>query len=238
MPSARVAASVLLVLAAGCVEDDPLLDIDHMTIRVNWVRGRRTVEVSLPELPCVGTKRGFLGEEGIECKSAPWTLSVDGTAFATTPMQCIAAHDGWFGPVDEYCSGGRASAALPDAAGEDVELAGSTGDKHTHRVLRGVRRTYTWTEQAPLDSSHSGLVRVETGLDLGVGPFAALFTRPDGVPAHGSARRASTELAELELSLDASGRIPGAYAAHVEAYVRQEEATIAVPIDGTLTVAE
>ena len=237
MSLAPVAASVLLALAAGCVEE-PALDIDHMTIRVNWVKGQRNVAVSLPDLPCVGTKRGFLGEEGVECNSAPWTLSVDGTAFATTPMQCTAAHDGWFGRVDEDCSGGSASAALPDAAGEDVELVASTGDKRAHRVLRGVRRTYAWTEQAPLDSSHPGLVRVEGSVQLGFGPFAASFTRPDGAPARGSARRSTTDLAELELSLDAGSRIPGAYAAHVEAYVRQDDATIAVPIDGTLTVAE
>lgn len=239
MPSGHIAAAVLLVAAAGCLAEEPPPDIDRLHIRVVWVNGYRDVEVSVPEIPCTGTKDGFLGEEGVECESAPWTLTVDGAVFETTPVKCTAAHEGLFGPVDEYCTGGRAYAALPDVASEDVEILASTGAKHTRRVLSGVRRTYAWTEETPFQgSSHPGLVRVEEGLELGTGPFSVSLMRPDGAPARGSARRPSADVGELELSLDFGNHINGVYSARVQAYVRQDAVTIAVPIEGTLTVAE
>jgi hypothetical protein len=240
MPSARaVAAAVLLLAAAGCVEEPVPPDIDHMSILIYWVNDRRDVEVKVPEIPCTGTKSGFLSEDGEECESARWTLTIDGVPFETTPVKCTAAYRGIFGPVGKHCSGGHALAALPYVTSEDVEILASTGTKHTRTLLTGVRRTYAWNEEAPFQgSSHPGLARVQPAVELGWLPYQASFTGPDGAPATGSADRSSADAGVLALSLSPGTHINGVYAVHVQGNLRQNGVTFAVPLEGTLTVAE
>jgi hypothetical protein len=238
MSSARLAAVALVVAAAGCVEEPLAPDIDHLRIHVFWANGRRDVAVSIPEIPCTGTKGGFLGEEGEQCETAPWTLTIDGVPFETTPMKCTAPYRGIFGPVDKSCSGGTAQAALPYVTAEDVEILAATGKRHTRTVLRGVRRSYPWTEEAPLQgASQPGLVRLPPGLELSGGGYDLSVMLAKGT-AQGSARHSTADPGRLELSVAVSKDLNGVYPARVEAYMRQDELTIAVAVDGMLTIAQ
>lgn len=236
MPPAQVTAIALLVAVAGCLDGDPPPDIDRMTIRVLWVYGNRTLEVTVPEIPCTGTKQTLLGEDGVQCNSAPWTLTVDGVAFKTTPVMCTSAYHGLFGSVDKHCTGGRASGALPEAAGEDLEIDVSTDGKRVRKVLTGVRRIYTWTEEAPFQGpSQPALVRLEPGLEAS-GEFDMPFVLADGTPARGEARSSSDDAGQLALAIRFA-IADGVYTARVEAYVERDAVTVAVPIEGTFTVA-
>jgi hypothetical protein len=237
----RVTHLVVVVLAAGCTDEPTQPDISDPTIAMHWTTGhQRTIDVSIvADIPCSGTKQELLGEEGIECVSAPWTLTIDGVAVETTPVTCTSAHDAFLaGPQPKRCEGGKAtSAPLPEAVGEDVVIVLAT-DQAEHRVtLHGVRRTYTWTEQAPLQSSSEpGLVRVDD-VELRGTMFKASFTPPDGgAPTFGIAETSTTDTGQLKLSFASADRVAGLYAVRVDGYAHDDGATIAVPIEGTLNV--
>ena len=226
------AAVALLVAVAGCLDEAPRPDISDLRVSVRWSSGgHRTVEVSVPEIPCVGTESGFLGEEGDECVSAPWNLVIDGASVETTPVSCTAAHDGLFGPVAKRCTGGRVSAPLSDSAGEDVELVASTDADERRVTLHGVRRTHAWVAEAPFrNTTEPGVVRVDD-FELGFSSFIVWLTPPDGgAPIRGTARRAGADVHRLELLLDAtSPRVNGVYTVRVEAYAHEDVASVAIP---------
>jgi hypothetical protein len=217
-------------------------DISDLRVVVGWANDDETrnieVQIRHPDIPCTGTDDDLLGESGVECTSAPWELVVDGTPLETLPVTCTSAHDGMFGPVPKRCEGGWASAQLPDSASEDVEIVATTATDEAGLTIHGARGRHTFVEEAPFRSIFEpGIVRVD-GLELldDGGFVVALYTSADG-SAHyrDAARLHEGDSSRLELSPSGID-VSGVYDVRILAGAAIDGATVALPIDGSLTV--
>ena len=231
-------AAVALVLGlVGCIgEETPRADIENATVRVSWSAGTsRYVNVSIPEIPCVGTDSELLGESGERCESTPWSVSIDGVVIETKTIRCEAAHDGWFGRVDKRCEGTSMSAVLPVSDNEDVDVVIETDGEQVRHVLHGVRRTYRFAQEVAADPGmdRPGVVRVDE-IELAGTRYVATFTL-DGDTRTGEARVMTDTTGKLEL-VPPSTSDAGEYQVRVLAYTRDGDVTLAVPIEGALTV--
>lgn len=161
MPSSRLWVSgIIIASVAGCLDDPPASpDISNLTIVMRWEDDdTRSIGIAIahPDIPCTEVDEGFLGESAVECRSAPWTLSVDGREVVTSPVTCWSAHDGLFGHVAKRCNGGTARTTLFEHASEDVELVARTDSDEQRVVLRGIRRTYGWCRRVRSSAADRG----------------------------------------------------------------------------------
>jgi hypothetical protein len=245
--------AVLFVVMAGCEEHEPPApDISELRVAIDWEggSGARTVDVSLVnEIPCEGAKDGWLGEEGVECTSGPWTLTVDGSEIPTTEMECTSAHDGLFGLVTKRCGGGRAFGSLPEVESEDVEIVVTNDVDEVRLLIPGVRAIHPFeTEESPsLSILEPAIIRVE-GLDLVDDDFVAIFTsKEDAVPPHelyGRAEWVKVDDGDTRLELEASRDddvvdYADVYDVRIRASAELDRmTTVALMLEGSLTVDE
>ena len=228
---------IAIVIVAGCVDEPPQPDVSNLTIVMSWkddtTRGI-DIRISNPDIPCDEVDEGFLGESAVECVSGPWTLTVDGVELNTHPIKCWSAHDGLFGHTPKRCDGGTASMILQERESEDVELVAMSNGEENRIVLHGIRKTHTFVQETPLSQGGaSGLVRVDD-LVLASDVFTAIYSRPGTSQVRDAAYRDSTN----RLRLSPTGLTDGAYQLRVLARATQGRATIAIPIEGALTVGQ
>jgi hypothetical protein len=238
MPSHRfwLPGVVVVATVAGCTDEPPSPKISALSVAMRWEPDdRRSIEISIvnPDIPCTETESSFVGESPVECKSAPWSLSVDGFDLVTSPVVCWSAYDGLFGHENKRCSGGQAKTLLNESAGADVDIVAISDSDETRVVLRGVRQTYHFVQETGFDSGQPAVVRVD-GLDLESDSFAAVYSRSTGVVVRDSALPGEDA---SRLHLSPYNLEPGLYNVRVLALAAQGPlATIAVPIEGGLTV--
>jgi len=225
-----------LVGLVGCAEDAPRPAIEDAHIVVSWSSGTsRFVSITIPEIPCTGTEDDLLGESGVTCTSEPWTAFVDGTQLEVRQIQCEAAHQGWFGPVDKYCTGAGSTFTIPESGDPDVEIVIQTGDDKVPFTLHGVRRTHAFVEEShgTLSPQKYGIVRVDD-IELSGSSFAADFTLA-GTTRRGTAHVLTSDTGKLSLEPPFAAA-PGVYQIRIQALTRDDGVGIAVPVIGTLTI--
>ncbi len=256
MKAIGAAVACVLLAPIACGEGEPPTpDISELRVAIEWVDGsdERTVEVNIPnDLPCTGTEGGgigSLGEDGVECESAPWTLTVDGTSLTTTPVSCTAAHEGLFGDIAKSCHGGRAFGSLPDVPHDDVEIVATTDDDETRLTVPGVRAIHPFvTEQDPsLTILEPAIVWVDD-LDLADDTHFARYTSvDDGVPPHELSGHvdivaADDEGSRMELEAHRNDEITDyadEYDVRIRATARLDRTTrVALVVEGSLSVDE
>ncbi len=228
---------------AGCVEAPTQPDVSNLGISTKWTGEKLTVRLELEhrEIPCSGTDDNLVGEEPIDCTSAPWTVTVDGIEAQTTPIKCTSAYDAFLaGPQEKECEGGTGEVTL-GAGNEDIVIVATTAVDEQRYTIHGVRREFTLTEEAPYESENNpGLVRV-ADLTFSEGArFQASFTPPDdSLPEEGSARRSLDDDTLFELRPTfLRFRTIGTYGVLFFGESREGTARIARPIVGTFTVAK
>ncbi|MEJ7596308.1 MAG: hypothetical protein WKG01_00245 [Kofleriaceae bacterium] len=209
--------------------------ISNLAVVMRWeADNRRVVEVSIidPDIPCTDVEEGYLGESAVKCQSTPWRFEVDGISGRPTPVTCWSAYDGLFGHVSKRCEGGKGSVSLAESDREEVTIVATTDIDETVIVVPGVRRAYAFVQESGFDRGGPGVVRVDE-LMLQQEVFPALYSQPDGSIEHDEAFPG--EANRLQLSPYALAN--GTYDVRVLATARSApNVTIAVPVEGTLTV--
>ncbi|HEY5924063.1 MAG TPA: hypothetical protein VIV11_20425 [Kofleriaceae bacterium] len=226
---------IAIASVAGCVEEPPPPDIGNLTISMRWkddTTRSLDVRIANPDIPCTEVEEGFLGDEAVKCVSAPWAVVVDGVELNTEPVTCWSGHETLFGYTPKRCEGGTAQMILQAHTSEHVAVVATTNEDRNEIVLAGVRATHTFIQAMPFQGGAPGVGQVN-GLSLVNDRFTAIYSR-DGYPQlRGEASRGD---ADNRLHMSPLGLSAGTYYVRVLALAKQGPATIAVPIEGALTV--
>jgi hypothetical protein len=235
-PIHRLVVAGVVASVAGCVEEPPAPNISRLSVSMRWNGDtQRSVDVSIvdPDIPCTEVEEGFLGESAVECKSAQWSVTVDGVEVGGTPVTCWSAHDGLFGHVPKRCQGGKATAVLPDVASDDVEIVATTAGDENRIVLAGVRRTHTFVQERPFQGGEPGLGRAQD-LTLVSDVVPALYMQAGKLVLSESAY--TNQSSQNSISLSPHDIADGTYTVRVLVQAQHHFGTIAVPVEGSLTV--
>ncbi len=225
MPSSSRLLVLPLFAITACTDEPPAPDVSNLSITMRWeTDGTRSVDIRIanPDIPC---------ESESQCESAPWSLTVDGVVLPTSPVTCISAQDNLFGRIPKRCEGGSARLILREDGAEDLELVATSDGAPNEVALRGIRRKHVFVQELPFEGGAPGVVRVDD-LALVSDVYEAIYTRPSAGELHDAAYQDGAHRLQLSpFNLDG-----GTYHVQIRARALQAGTTIAVPIEGVLTV--